>query len=134
MLFIGCSNGTRTVQTINNDSTKTRLVIETVNYGTGGGLTGTGPNFVKEKTSEYDSLNNIVYQCYKETSCDGCFRTTKKWDVQVKNKIGNSNLLELLDGVSIKLTYQNKDGKTDSIKTIPYSVFNYSEWLHQSKE
>jgi hypothetical protein len=130
--FISCSNGSKTIQTINNDVKKTNTEIETTNFGSGGGITGSGPSYVKMKLKEYDSLNILIYESYKETSYRGCLANTEKWEVTATSPDGNIKELELVNDNKLKVTYINRNGQIDSIITSPSSDCFKIDWLNQN--
>jgi hypothetical protein len=132
--FISRSNGSKTVQTITHKLNKTKTVIETTSFGSGGGITGSGPDFVKTKLRQYDSLNTLIYESYKETSYSGCMANTEKWEVTATSKDGNVKELELVNDDKLKITYRNKNHQIDSVVTIRYSDYNRIGWLNQNDE
>ena len=130
--FISCSNGSKTVQTITHKLDKTKTVIETTSFGRGGGITGNGPDFVKTKLRQYDSLNTLIYESYKETSYSGCIANTEKWEVTATSQDGNVNELELVNNDKLKITYRNANHQIDSVVTIPYSDYHRILWLNKN--
>ena len=132
--FISCSNGSKTIQTITNKLKKTKTIIETTSYGSGGGITGSGPNLVKTKMKQYDSLNTLIYESYKETSYNGCLANTEKWEVSAISTNGNTKELELVNDDKLKITYRNRNRQIDSIVTIRYSDYKRIGRLNQNDE
>lgn len=130
LTFISCSKTKVTITT--NTKEKTRTKIETTDFGSGGSITGTGPNFVKYKMTKYDSLDQIIYESYKETSYGGCIGNTERWKVSAKTPTGETNELELIENNQLKLTYKDKKGKIDSNKVIPISDLHQIDWIDQA--
>ncbi len=132
LLFIllnSCSNGSKEVRILRDDVRKTITEIETRKFGTGGGITGTGPGLVKMSLRKYDSLNNLFYESYKETSFIGCSGSTEKWKVTAKISFENINVLELTKEGTVNLTFKNRNGRIDSMTTISYADLHNVEWL-----
>lgn len=129
--FISCSKRPGTTQTIIDDEKKTRTEIETISSGKGGGITGREPSYIKVRVKEYDSLNRLIYESYKETSLSGCLANTEKWNVTARTADGVTKELELLSNDSLMICYKNRAGQIDSTITIPFSDCIKIDWLKQ---
>ena len=83
---------------------------------------------------QYDSLNTLIYESYKETSYNGCLANTEKWEVSAISTNGNTKELELVNDDKLKITYRNRNRQIDSIVTIRYSDYNRIGRLNQNDE
>src|SRR5687768_3134120 len=110
IFLLGCSNGSKNLVIIEDDLRKTTTKIETIGYGTGGGISGSEANFVKTTIRKYDSLNNLIYKSYKETSFNGCIASTAKLKVISKGPAKNTCELESTTEGTFKIIFKNKNG------------------------
>lgn len=81
-LFIfvsSCSNGHRDFIVSYENGIKKE--IETIDYGTGGGFTGSEPRLTKQTIKKYNLKNQIVYFSRKEIHRDGCLYSTPFWKI-----------------------------------------------------
>jgi len=105
-----------------------RKEIETIEYGTGGGITGTEPELTKQRIKKYNSKNELFYTSQKEIHRNGCLVSTELWEISTTDSAGITREFSLRDNVAV-IKIKDSENKVIEHKTQEFSKFIKPDWI-----
>lgn len=131
ILMSSCSNGHRDFIVSYENGIKKE--IETFNYGTGGGFTGSEPRLTKQTIKKYNLKNQIFYFSQKEIHRDGCIYSTPVWEILSIDSMGIRKEYRVKEDFA---TIKIKDGNNKLIKEITQkrSEFITPDWFDKDEQ
>lgn len=126
IFLFACSNGHKNIIISNENGI--RKEVKTIEYGTGGGITGSAPELTKKTIKKYDRNNKVFYYSEKEIHLNGCFYSIPVWRVFTTDSLGISKEYSVKKNIAI-IRIIDANNNVIGYKTQERSNFILPDWF-----